>query len=201
MAKLIVESGPGKGSILELQTGVNTLGRAVGNDFVLEDLAVSGRHCEIVVSEISAKVRDLGSSNGTYINGKKVVEAALLDGHTLVLGQLTLRFVVGPVDITIPDLPPPEIVEPPPLADGSPACRTHHSVPATYACTQCSHMYCAECVKELRLVGGKSRVFCPSCSGACRLLQAAAKAKPKSVMATVWETIRLPFRRPPSERK
>jgi hypothetical protein len=201
MAKLIVESGLGKGTVLELQAGVNTLGRAVGNDFVLEDLAVSGRHCEIVVSEISAKVRDLGSSNGTYVNGRQVTEAALLDGHTLSLGQLTMRFRLGQVDIAIPDLPPPEIVEPPPLADGSPACRTHHNVPAAYACTQCSHLYCGECVKELRLVGGKSRVFCPSCSGACRLLQAAAKAKPKSVMATVWETIRIPFRKPPSSRK
>src|SRR5436309_9463626 len=75
----------------ELEPGFNTLGRNPTNDFRLHDVTVSSFHCEIVVSEDSVLVRDLGSTNGTYIEGQQIQEAPLQPGQILRLGSADLR--------------------------------------------------------------------------------------------------------------
>ncbi len=68
-----------------------TLGRS-GADVNLDDTAVSRRHCEIVEVNGGWVLRDLGSSNGTYVNGAKITEHPLVDGNRVKLGQTELVF-------------------------------------------------------------------------------------------------------------
>ncbi len=69
-----------------------TIGSQEGNDLQLEDRAVSRFHCEIAIDGPLAKVRDLGSKNGTSVDGVRVVEAFLRSGSLIRVGAVTLRF-------------------------------------------------------------------------------------------------------------
>ena len=55
---------------------------------------VSRRHCEVVVKEGKVKVRDLGSSNGTYVNNRRVKSAELQAGETLTVGPVIFTVVI-----------------------------------------------------------------------------------------------------------
>lgn len=74
--------------------GVMTLGRDPGNGIVLGDASVSGRHARVERTADGWRIADLGSTNGTFINGHQVdgrgVE--LRGGEQLVVGALRLRF-------------------------------------------------------------------------------------------------------------
>src|SRR5437762_10037996 len=83
----------------ELEPGFNTLGRNPTNDFRVHDVTVSSFHCEIVVSNESVLVRDLGSTNGTYIDGEQVHEAQLKPGQILGLGSAELRLDLQPAAV------------------------------------------------------------------------------------------------------
>lgn len=69
-----------------------TIGSHPSNDLHLEDTRVSRFHCEIVIEGSSARVRDLGSRNGTFVDGVRVIEAFLRAGSALKAGGVTLRF-------------------------------------------------------------------------------------------------------------
>ena len=68
------------------------IGSQEGNDVQLDDRAVSRFHCEIVMDGPLAKIRDLGSKNGTTVDGVRVVEAYLRSGSLIRVGAVTLRF-------------------------------------------------------------------------------------------------------------
>jgi pSer/pThr/pTyr-binding forkhead associated (FHA) protein len=75
---------------------VRTLGRAVRADFVVDASLVSRLHCRFTVREDDALVvEDLGSTNGTFVNGRKVREAQLDSGDELGIGRVTLRVERG----------------------------------------------------------------------------------------------------------
>ncbi|HEX9547936.1 MAG TPA: FHA domain-containing protein, partial [Acidimicrobiales bacterium] len=69
-----------------------TVGRAPDNDVVVGDPATSGRHGRIEVRAGSFWISDLGSTNGTLINGEPVIEKQLSDGDLITIGQNTIRF-------------------------------------------------------------------------------------------------------------
>lgn len=69
-----------------------TLGRAADNDLVISDPKVSRHHAEVVRSPEGFVLRDLGSTNGTFVNGRKVSERLLVPGDTIVLGDTRLTF-------------------------------------------------------------------------------------------------------------
>lgn len=92
MARLVVISQSLAGSIYELGETWATIGRADGNTFQLVESSVSGRHCEVRVKDDALTVRDLLSTNGTFINGKKISEGVVKPGQTLRLGDIELRF-------------------------------------------------------------------------------------------------------------
>lgn len=183
----------------ELEPGFNTLGRNPTNDFRVHDATVSSFHCEIVVSEDSVLVRDLGSTNGTFIDGQPVREARLDPGHILRLGSADLRLETQP-GAEPPRVSIPEVqVEAPPasttLPDGSLSCLNHNQVRAVARCVKCERAYCDDCVHVLALSGGRTRAFCPSCSGPCEPIpgQAPAPLKPKkqSLFGRLTQTIRI----------
>ena len=68
-----------------------TIGRADGNLFQISDPSVSGRHCEVRLTGGELIVRDLQSTNGTFVDGKNIIEATLKPGQNLRLGDVELQ--------------------------------------------------------------------------------------------------------------
>jgi pSer/pThr/pTyr-binding forkhead associated (FHA) protein len=93
-AKLTFESGPFAGRIVALPDQMVTVGRAPDNDVVVGDPATSGRHGRIEVRAGAFWISDLGSTNGTLVNGEPVIERQLLDGDLIAIGQNTIRFTI-----------------------------------------------------------------------------------------------------------
>jgi len=93
-AMLTFESGPFAGRIVALPNQMITLGRAPDNDVVVGDPATSGHHGRIEVRTGSFWISDLGSTNGTQVNGQQVIEKQLADGDIIAIGQNTLRFTL-----------------------------------------------------------------------------------------------------------
>jgi hypothetical protein len=89
--RLIVNPGTENAWEIPLQNGFATLGREAENDLVIEDPSISKHHCEFVVMDSGVTVKDLNSSNGTYIDGQAVSESVLLPGQTLQLGEIQLQ--------------------------------------------------------------------------------------------------------------
>ncbi|MDP3971571.1 MAG: DUF3662 and FHA domain-containing protein [Candidatus Nanopelagicales bacterium] len=77
-----------------LNQGVTRLGRGADSDIRIDDPGVSRHHADIIVGN-SAVIRDLGSTNGTYVNGVRVNESTLHDGAKVRLGSTTLTFRSG----------------------------------------------------------------------------------------------------------
>ena len=77
---------------LELGSRALTIGRGLNNDVILEDTRVSRHHAQLRYRARRFWLSDLGSTNGTYINGEQVAEQALRDGDTISLGGLELIF-------------------------------------------------------------------------------------------------------------
>jgi CheY-like chemotaxis protein len=68
-----------------------TIGRHDGNMFQVAETSVSGRHCEVRLRGEELVVRDLQSTNGTFVGDKKIIEGVLKPGQTLRLGDVELR--------------------------------------------------------------------------------------------------------------
>jgi hypothetical protein len=86
MATLVANNAEASISHLSLRPGINSVGRAEGNHHVIPHASVSSRHCEIVFDDGSISVRDLGSTNGTYINDQPVQQQPLAHGQRLRFG-------------------------------------------------------------------------------------------------------------------
>jgi len=71
-----------------------TVGRTRDNELVLQDPAVSSHHCEFVAEKAGLVLRDLGSSNGTYVNGRRVQSGPVYDGDAVKIGQYQGRISV-----------------------------------------------------------------------------------------------------------
>ena len=75
----------------ELKVDKTTIGRVEDNTFQIAEPSVSSHHCEILLRGSDVVVRDLNSTNGTFINGEKVTETVLKPGQVLRLGQIEMR--------------------------------------------------------------------------------------------------------------
>lgn len=69
---------------------VKTVGRAKRADFIVDAALVSRLHCRITASADKLEVVDLKSTNGTFVNGKRVAKAQVADGDTLRVGRVEL---------------------------------------------------------------------------------------------------------------
>jgi pSer/pThr/pTyr-binding forkhead associated (FHA) protein len=83
---LVFEAGPEAGKSLKLGTPKTTIGRRKG-EILIKDAEISGSHAEINVAGQKVSIKDLGSTNGTFVNGKKLPAADLKDGDRLTIGQ------------------------------------------------------------------------------------------------------------------
>jgi hypothetical protein len=173
--------------------GSNRLGRSEANDFSIDHPTISGIHCEVMREADSILVRDLGSTNGTFIDDKRITEGRLEVGQTLRLGDV--KMMLEPTSVVIPQLNPTPLAAPVVLPDGSLSCENHPQLRATEKCTKCGHVFCEACTHHLRRVGGRFLNLCPLCSGACVLIPGQAQPKKKTLWSRLRETLRLPFRR------
>ena len=79
------------GRTCELKADKVTIGRHEDNVFQITDPSVSGHHCEVTLQGSEVRVKDLNSTNGTYIKGKPVTEGVLKPGDILRLGEVQMR--------------------------------------------------------------------------------------------------------------
>jgi hypothetical protein len=87
---VLVVDGPGTRH--ELTTGRNVIGRGTEADIRLPDTGVSRKHVDVVLDGGTATVEDLGSTNGTLVNGRRVSRQALADGDVIRIGHSVLVY-------------------------------------------------------------------------------------------------------------
>ncbi len=118
MPRLVINPGTASVWEVQLRPGINSLGRGFSNDFKLDHGSVSTSHCQILVEGNKATIKDLGSTNGTFVNRAPVTEAILESGQTLHLGAVQLLYEEGaPAGTNVAETTfLPRSAAPPPLA-------------------------------------------------------------------------------------
>jgi len=102
MAKLVILNQGMTGRSHELTVDRTTIGRVDDNTFHIQDASVSSHHCEVHLRGAEILIRDLNSTNGTFINNDKISEAILKPGQTLRLGQVELKLDTGEAGTSAP---------------------------------------------------------------------------------------------------
>lgn len=88
--RLLVNPGTPQAWEISLHAGINRLGRSEHNDFTISHPSVSSSHCEIVVNETGVWFKDLGSTNGSFVNGAPLSDGRLEAGQQIRLGSVDL---------------------------------------------------------------------------------------------------------------
>jgi len=91
MPRLVVLSEGLTGRTHELKAERTTIGRMEDNSFQIPDASVSSHHCEVILKGSEVLIRDLGSTNGSFINNERITEAVLKPSQVLRLGQVEVR--------------------------------------------------------------------------------------------------------------
>ena len=108
MAKLIFTDKTHEGRVYELILEKTTVGRSDQNTLVISDASLSAAHCEILVNGPEVIVRDLGSRNGTFVNGARLVnqQSQLKSGQTVRFGAVEARLELDapPSDETVSEM-------------------------------------------------------------------------------------------------
>jgi pSer/pThr/pTyr-binding forkhead associated (FHA) protein len=94
-AFLEVKRGPSAGARFLLDQVTTTAGRHPKSEILLDDITVSRRHDEFRCVRGEFQVADVGSLNGTYVNGEPITSAALENGDELQIGKFRLVFLTG----------------------------------------------------------------------------------------------------------
>lgn len=95
-ALLIVQHGPNAGARFLLDAERTTVGRHPSAEIFLDDVTVSRKHAEFLLTPVGYTVRDVGSLNGTYVNRNRVDEAELTTGDEVQIGKFRLTFHASP---------------------------------------------------------------------------------------------------------
>ncbi len=83
--------GPQTGELFQLKSR-SVIGTSGDCDIVLRDGSISGRHAEIAFAGRGYRITDLGSTNGTYVNDKRVSSEELIDNDSIRLGRTNFKF-------------------------------------------------------------------------------------------------------------
>lgn len=185
MASLVLKNGGTPGTEYSLLDGLNRVGRSPTCEISLQEASLSAVHCELWLMSERLLVRDLGSTNGTFVNGKPASEAELGENDLLALGgvEFVVRGVPGQVRI-----PQAEVAPPPPrfTPDGFPCCVNHSTVRAEFRCPRCSEQFCADCVRILGRRGGTQHAYCPLCNAECTRVPASRNADRDGGASSGW---------------
>ncbi|MFO1500532.1 MAG: FHA domain-containing protein [Verrucomicrobiota bacterium] len=201
MSRLLITGGTQQGRVFHPRAGLNRIGRSAENDFQIPDPSVSGVHCEIVYSDTGIDVRDLGSTNGTYIDGARISQGRLQFGQVLQVGNIEMRLedlaeLASAVAVSVPELPTERLVASTTLADGSLSCANHPEVPSRYVCNQCQQGLCDACVRIMQRITKDTLVFCSLCNGQCEhaVSPSLAASRKKGLFGRLTQTLRMTFK-------
>jgi adenylate cyclase len=95
MARLILHPGKPDERVYELEPGSYTIGRTQENDVWVLHESLSRKHARLVIAKDSARIEDLGSKNGTFVDGVRIEERLLGAAHYLKCGDVVFSFVNG----------------------------------------------------------------------------------------------------------
>lgn len=98
MPKLVCLTAGFQDRVFDVKPEKATIGRLEDNTFAIPEPSVSSRHCEVFAKGDDIVIKDLGSTNGTFINDNQLAtdkEAPLRPGQMLRLGQVELRYETG----------------------------------------------------------------------------------------------------------
>ncbi len=112
MGKLIIKFNDVVIDQIVLQQGDMHIGRQPGSDILLDNLAVSGAHASIFTVGDDSFIQDQNSTNGTFINNKRVNKHHLRNGDMITIGNHTLIYVNESAVTAVPDLAKTVIVRP-----------------------------------------------------------------------------------------
>ena len=96
---LIARRGPGAGSRFLIDSDLTSVGRHPDADIFLDDVTVSRRHADFIRTGSSVEVRDLGSLNGTYVDGVSIESAPLAEGTEVQVGKFRLTWFASRHDL------------------------------------------------------------------------------------------------------
>lgn len=181
---------------IELKEGTSHLGRSDNTDFKIADDSVSSSHCYIIVNGNDVLIQDLGSTNGTFINGAPVQEHKLENGQTIRLGNVEMNFHADAPEMAAPvvaDVPPP-LVPAFDLAAASTTCKFHQKTYARWFCGKCKRSFCDLCVNSHH-VGETVKKTCRTCAVECVPLEIEVTAPTeKGFVASLPGAFIYPFR-------
>ncbi len=78
---------------MKIEKDIYKIGRKTENDIVIDNMAVSGFHAQLIKSNDTVYVEDLNSTNGTFVNGKKISKHILNHGDVILIGSHTIEFM------------------------------------------------------------------------------------------------------------
>jgi pSer/pThr/pTyr-binding forkhead associated (FHA) protein len=93
MAKLVIKFNNEVIDHIDLKQGDMKIGRKPGCDIFIDNLAISGEHANIFTIGDDSFIQDLGSTNGTFINNKRVTKHHMRNGDTIVIGKHSLVYL------------------------------------------------------------------------------------------------------------
>jgi len=93
MAKLVLSLNGVVQGEYQLDKERLSIGRKADNDIPIDNLAVSGKHALVITILDDSFLEDLGSTNGSYVNGKLIKKHALKDGDVIAIGKHELKYV------------------------------------------------------------------------------------------------------------
>lgn len=180
-----------------LDPGKNTVGRSAANTIQVDHPTVSDAHCEIELGSESAIVRDLGSTNGTFVRGEPVREAVLHSGEKLRVGEVefTLELPAPPVACAAqPGAADGPIVQSTPV-HAELRCANHIQTRAAWTCPDCQRNWCVGCVSQVKLNSKQSVTLCKACNGVCERAGSQLKSGhgPATFVAGLLYSLRYPF--------
>ena len=88
---LVPLEGPQTGELFQLK-GRAVVGTAPDCDVVMKEPSISGRHAEFTATGGGFRINDLGSTNGTFVNDKRVTTSDLIDNDNVRLGRINFKF-------------------------------------------------------------------------------------------------------------
>jgi pSer/pThr/pTyr-binding forkhead associated (FHA) protein len=92
---LVLFKKNGSQKVVQLPSKVTIIGRRQDCDLRIPLMLVSRRHCQLILNNETLKIRDLGSRNGTFLNGKRVEEATAQAGDNITIGPLTFAIQIN----------------------------------------------------------------------------------------------------------
>jgi pSer/pThr/pTyr-binding forkhead associated (FHA) protein len=93
--KLVMFKPNGQRRDFDVKKPLTIIGRGENCDLRIPLVSISRRHAEVAFTGAALKVKDLASSNGTYVNGKRINECALKAGDRLVVGSIVFTVQVN----------------------------------------------------------------------------------------------------------